>query len=402
MRWVARVLPLALLVAGCGESSSSPADAASGASGGMSSGGSGGSTAGMSQAGGSGGAAPVEPLQVIGISASGGSTCALRANGRVLCWMDSASPVEIEGLPAAVEVSSGGSHACARTAGGKVYCWGADLYGQLGDGAALHPDCSTAPSVTCGLEPFEVSGLEDAVQLSCGWVGCCARRGVGSVACWGANMGGQLGDGTAVNRDAPVDVAGLANAVAVSAGDAGACALDADGQVWCWGGDYAGALGLGVPGPDVCSAGGCALEPQRVPGLEDVTQVSAGLHAACARESSGALSCWGWGIVGQLGNGTRDNMGVPTRVSGTAGYASVFSGYGRACAITTGGAVSCWGESPTATGTTPPVILTTPTPVPTLDRDFIQVTGGWHQVCALRSDGAVFCWGTAPERVNGL
>src|SRR5690606_24544210 len=97
------------------------------------------------------------PAESFSIAAGGGHTCALRGNGRVICWGqnkygelgdgttgDSTKPVEVSGLDDAVAVSAGdydvsdnygGSHTCALREGGKVSCWGRNDYGQLGDGS---------------------------------------------------------------------------------------------------------------------------------------------------------------------------------------------------------------------------------------------------------------------------
>ena len=68
----------------------------------------------------------------------------------------------------------------------------------------------------------------------------------GTVACWGRNQKGQLGDGTTVDRSAPVTVAGLGDVAALAAGRYHACAVLGDGTVRCWGNNFSGQLGDGT------------------------------------------------------------------------------------------------------------------------------------------------------------
>src|SRR5262249_26531251 len=129
----------------------------------------------------------------------------------------------------------------------------------------------------------------------------CALTAVGGVKCWGFNSSGQLGDGTTVDRSAPVDVVGLTSGVrSVAAGGlmgAGpgiehSCALTTTGEVKCWGSNYVGAIGDGRR----CGGGtlySCAT-PVGVSGLSsDVVAISAGNQNACALTSARALKCWG-------------------------------------------------------------------------------------------------------------
>ena len=71
-------------------------------------------------------------------------------------------------------------------------------------------------------------------------------RADGTVACWGANDSGQLGDGTTLSRTTPTDVAGLTDVATVAAGAAHSCAVRRDGTAACWGADTSGQLGDGV------------------------------------------------------------------------------------------------------------------------------------------------------------
>lgn len=79
---------------------------------------------------------PVVALDdVVALSAGREHTCALRADGRVLCWgaphaYGVSAPVEEEGVFArelrlperAVEVLAASDYTCARTREGRVYC----------------------------------------------------------------------------------------------------------------------------------------------------------------------------------------------------------------------------------------------------------------------------------------
>src|SRR5512137_3016820 len=88
-------------------------------------------------------------------------------------------------------IATGGDHTCELIGDGGVRCWGRNDEGQLGDG--------TLGTVVQAL-PVRVAGLSDAVALAAGPVHTCALKASGSVACWGFNANGELGDGTRSSR----------------------------------------------------------------------------------------------------------------------------------------------------------------------------------------------------------
>jgi hypothetical protein len=141
-------------------------------------------------------------------------------------------PVEVSGLDDAVQVSAGDDHGCAVRRTGKVACWGKNDNGQLGN-----------YGTTGSLAPVEVSGLGNAVQVSAGSAHTCAVRETGKVVCWGKNDSGQLGDGTTEESLVPTKVKDLTGAVQVSAGDAHSCAVTIKGNVHCWGNNGGGRIG---------------------------------------------------------------------------------------------------------------------------------------------------------------
>jgi alpha-tubulin suppressor-like RCC1 family protein len=156
------------------------------------------------------------PVAVMGITdavqvSASYLTCARRQTGATLCWgansrgqignggmNNLATPTIVAGVMGAQSVRGGRLHSCALTADSHVLCWGANFGGQLGNG-------STTPSPA----PTQVTNLADAIWLSPHLADsvCVVRMG-GTVACWGANVAGQLGSDEATIAT-PAAVIGL-------------------------------------------------------------------------------------------------------------------------------------------------------------------------------------------------
>jgi alpha-tubulin suppressor-like RCC1 family protein len=273
------------------------------------------------------------------------SACAITSGGGVMCWgengagqlgngttTDSAVPVPVTGLSSGVtSVSIGAGTACAVKAGGAVVCWGNNQDGLLGDNSGV------SSSV-----PVQVVGLTaGASAASVGSLSVCAIASGGTVECWGNNTGGQLGNGTTTNSPVPVQVVGLSGVTAVSVGSAVACAIAPGGDARCWGSGASGALGNNST---VDSS-----VPVQVVGLTSgVSSISAGVvgSSACAVAAGGRAVCWGANASGGLGNNSTVDSSVPVQVVGlTSGVSAVTAGLEAACALTTTGAIECWGAN---------------------------------------------------------
>jgi alpha-tubulin suppressor-like RCC1 family protein len=303
-------------------------------------------------------------------------TCALEAAGTVWCWGDDylgqlgdgttgdasnnrLTPVQVvqsSGPLTAVEaIAADGFHSCALTTDTTVWCWGSDVFGQLGDG--MHGDYHVS------LTPVQVvqggGPLTDVEAIAAGSEHTCALKTDATVWCWGHDVAGQLGDGTAGDADElrldPVQVVQgsgpLTDVQAISAGYAHTCALKSDGTVWCWGADGDGALGDGTTG----DANQLRLEPvQVVQGngkLTDVKAITTGEAHTCALKADGTVWCWGDYFYGQLGDGTMDNADAhltPVQVVQGSGLLTdveaIAAGLNHTCALKTDATIWCWGD----------------------------------------------------------
>ena len=156
-------------------------------------------------------------------------SCALLADGKVMFWGEwkeppggrqiissqytSSTPVEVYGLATATSIALGGLHSCALVADGKVMCWGDNEFGQLGDGTLTDSthftDTRSGESTPPKVGPVEVSGITTAQSIALGGSHSCAVLSNGELICWGWNQYGQLGDGTTTNRPLREEVLGL-------------------------------------------------------------------------------------------------------------------------------------------------------------------------------------------------
>ncbi len=273
-------------------------------------------------------------------------TCALTSAGGVKCWgynsygqlgdgthTDRVAPVDVVGLNSGARaIAAGDYHSCAIAANGRVVCWGENSAGQLGNGTMINQNT-----------PVDVIDLGGHVlALTAGGQHSCALTDTGAVKCWGRNDFGQLGDGTNTNRTAPVEVAGLTGGVrAVSAGHMHTCAVMTTGSVKCWGRNGNGQLGDGTKRD--------RNTPVDVSGLTSGAQdVASARDHTCALLETGGMKCWGDNRYGQLGNNSQTTRTTPVDVLGLNGRAQALSaGDGHTCAVTDDGAAWCWGNNGT-------------------------------------------------------
>jgi len=304
----------------------------------------------------------------------GGRSCRGQGyfTGTLLCDAG-CQAVDDSGCVDAVALDSWGTHSCAVLDDGTLRCWGANLYGELGDGTTLNRS-----------RPVAVAGLTNVEAVAAGATFTCALLGDGTVRCWGYNANGELGNGATTNSLVPVPVPGLTNVTRLAAGYFHACAVKGDGTTWCWGANDRGQLGNGT------TTG--SLVPVQVSGLATADSVTAGVAFSCAVLTDTTIRCWGANEYGQLGNASTTDSSLPVTVTGEAGVTLVDAGYFHTCSRLASGHVHCWGANTwgqLGNGTTSHSSV----PVELSFTNLLAVSAGSSHTCFLNAGGGASCWG---------
>jgi alpha-tubulin suppressor-like RCC1 family protein len=307
-------------------------------------------------------------------------TCALKDDGSTWCWgangygeagqpassTNLAVPTRVAAAPSALSGSAGDGHTCIVAADATGWCWGANMDGELGDG--------TAP--TARATPGQVPGLTDLVQIAAGANHNCALTRAGAVHCWGQNSDGELGDGSFTGRTTPVALTGLEPMVEVGAGVIHSCARTQAGAVWCWGANFQSQLGPGSA--DMHSA-------IPVHSFDGAIGITVGGFAVCARKADDTV--WCWGDYGQ------NTIWSPTPTQIFSEVVGIAEGWRFECAIGADGTLRCLGVDTSGqlgNGRAEP-FQTSPVQAMGLT-DVAAVTAGEAHTCALAA-GALYCWG---------
>ena len=315
-------------------------------------------------------------------------------------------------LSGVASLASDGQSTCALLTSGAVDCWGYGPNGELGNGQfySSSPYGSAIP-----VQVADVAGdggvLSGVAGLAGGRDGFCALLVSGGVDCWGdAN--------SAIPVPVP-DVAGdggiLSSASSLTSDSTGSfCVVLTVGGVDCWGSGQEGELGNGQ-----FSSSAIPVQVQAVSGtgaLVSVSSVTSDEDGFSALLTTGGVDCWGNGTFGILGNGQFSNSATPVQVVGLPGggvaphRATNLTSDGNGFCVLLGGtagAVSCWGEGADGAlgngryyagsgGSAVPVQVDGVGGAGTLF-GVASLMGGGDGYCAVLSTSEVDCWGYGPD-----
>ncbi|XID92385.1 S-layer homology domain-containing protein [Paenibacillaceae bacterium WGS1546] len=313
---------------------------------------------------------------------------ALHTNGTVYGWGQNTmgqlgngstvgrkAPIIVQNLTRVKAVAAGIRSSYAIKDDGTLWAWGMNENGQLGDGTTENRSL-----------PVQITGIHgDIKALSTGVsYHTLALTEDGKVWAWGKNDSGELGDGTTIQRNAPVEIPGLNDVIAIAAGGWHSLALKSDGTVWTWGNNEFGELGDGTTTN--------SLVPKQVD-IQDVKAIGAGNSHSLAVKHDGSVWSWGMNTWGMLGDGTGYNRNRPVQVLMPAEAKAVVGGGHHSYALTEEGKVWAWGfngQGEMGDGTWE--WRYTPIEVGGLT-DVRQIAAGGFSGYAMQSDGTVLGWG---------
>ncbi len=174
---------------------------------------------------------------VTAVAGGGSHSLALCSDGAVVAWGDnngqlgnnsgtwSFAPVAVNTTSgtsalfskAVTAISAGGKHSVALCSDGTVAAWGENFYGQLGDNTNTYPNTRNVPTAVNTTTGISALYSKTAIAIAAGSAHSLTLCSDGTLATWGDNSYGQLGDNTTTQRRAPVTV-NTANGISVLSG----------------------------------------------------------------------------------------------------------------------------------------------------------------------------------------
>lgn len=274
-------------------------------------------------------------------------------------------------------IAQGSACAYAIDINGAIYGWGANLNGELGDGTFNAPKSS----------PVLIVGSAIAKYVDAGGTNMAYIDSAGALWTLGTNAVGALGDGTTASKSSPVAIAGGGVWQDIAVGFNGMIGLDSSGNVWAWGDNTQGQLGDGTvvaKSSPIMIISSSTLSVARV-------FANGGLFGprwSAVLTTDGKIYMWGGNANGQLGQSDVVSRSTPTLVSGTQVFAHLSLGADHCLATDTTGQLWAWGfngsghlgDGTVVPKSSPTLITTTmpvlPRPNQVVERRSVAVTPG--------------------------
>lgn len=382
------------------------------------------------------------------VSVNGRSVCGLRNGGELWCWgrnglnqlgngvgsgypcEDSSSsctehvviPTRIGAYSDWVFAVAGG---CGIRSNGRAYCWGVcpgdNATPCNGDDSLDNNIINTYVHASKG--PVEIktdatytaspnTAFTDWVKIRKSAHGGCGLRANGELWCWGLNLAGTVGDGSATLVD-PNDAmaTGMKRGVVptvggcqgnykdVAGGDGVMCGICRTGEAYCWGSNTSGQLGANIapycPTTGTCQVGAIAQvigspDPREsIPPYYEGVQFNTTTSSASNPITATAANTY---TIGAAYFRT-----TPVLVSGGYRWSTMVSATGSigqtVCGVTVDGHAYCWGDNYNESRGTSGPDAKVPTEVYGGYSDWIDYGMGQKFVCGTRSDKKMYCWG---------
>ncbi len=246
-----------------------------------------------------------------------------------------------------VAIAAGSYHSLALCSDGSVYAWGDNSFGQLGDNSTTRRTTPTAVYVA------GVLAGKSVVAIAAGQYHSFALCSDGSIVSWGGNFMGQLGDNTTTQRKVPVSLLNVGalngkSVIAIAAGQYHSLALCTDGNIAAWGTNNGGQLGDGTTNQRNAPV---LVDRTGLLSTKSVSRISAGGFGHClALCTDGSIAAWGYNWAGQLGDGTTTQRPSPVAVISNGvlvgrTVTNIYAGSSHSLAICSDGTLTSWGDN---------------------------------------------------------
>ncbi|MBI3502328.1 MAG: T9SS type A sorting domain-containing protein [Bacteroidetes bacterium] len=315
--------------------------------------------------------------------------------------INSSTPIQVHGtgnvgfLTGIIDIGAGLRHSMALRNDGTVWTWGDNADGQIGDGTN-----------TARLTPVQVKGLGNVgflmnvTKISTSKRVSYALLSDSTVAAWGVDYAGQLGDGGTTARNYPDRVKGynfvgyLTGIIAIRGNCCSGTALKSDGTVWMWGESQYGQLGRGVVSSTPAQTPDMVHGVGNVGTLNNIIAIGGGSYHIFAINNSGQLFGWGLEATGALGNGVNSgNQSSPVQINLTnvvqvAAGGDPLSPHGMA--LLSNGQIWSWGYNASGeVGNGNNANQLVPVQSTSITGTVVQIDCGWEHSLIRKSDGSV-------------
>jgi alpha-tubulin suppressor-like RCC1 family protein len=308
---------------------------------------------------------------VVALSAGENHTLALCSDGSLASWgwnwygqlgignnAQSLVPVMVNASAfpspnSVTAIAAGQLHSLALCSNGALFAWGHNVTGVLGNGSLA------GSLVPVGVNQSGVLSGKVVKAIAAGYNHCLVLCADGTLAAWGNNFSGQLGNNSTTPSSLPilVEASGVLagrTVIAIAAGHGHSLVLCSDGSMVSWGQNSSGQLGNNSFTDSLVPV---LVNMNVAPGVflgRTVVAISAGDYHSLGLCDDGAAIAWGLNSSGQVGENTSNPWrSVPGLVNTTIGVSAlagktvtaIAAGSGHNLVVCSDGTVAAWGRN---------------------------------------------------------